>query len=126
MHASHIQRFLVVAEEYPDGYWYSDQVSKCTPLYDHAGIEEDANDEPEQADEPERPPYAIPVEHTPQLQGLYGLRTGDWVVYTYMHKVNGCVTIKTRADAMGAANQAADADDPRAISWTMLALLLPK
>ncbi len=36
MFADHLRRFLAFAEEYPDGYWYSDQIWKGVTMY---GIE---------------------------------------------------------------------------------------
>jgi len=125
MHAGHIDRFLEVAKKNPQGYWYSDQVWKFTPLYGHVGVDPDDSDDPEN-EEHETPLYAIPHAKAVNLQGLYGIKTGNGVVYSYKHSVKGFVNIKTRDDAMDAAREASNNDDERAISWTMLALMLPK
>jgi hypothetical protein len=138
MHAGHILRFLKVAKDYPNGYWYSDQVWSVTPLYGQDG-KEDISDDEDSSDEEvvqnyqgredvneETPSYAIPFDSASSLNGLYGIKTGNGVVYSFIHPIKGHMTVKTRDDAMDSARQAADNDDSRAVSWTMLALLLPK
>jgi hypothetical protein len=133
MHAYHMQRFLDLAEKYPDGYWYSDQVWAVTPLDGDEGIpmvesddedeEEDKKEEPPK-EEPAKPGFVIPMEKVSLLQGLYGIRQGDGVVYCYQHPIDGNKTICTAEDAMEAAKVAVSNKDQRAIVWTMIALII--
>jgi len=131
MHAGHIQRFLKVAKDYPDGYWYSDQCWSVVPLYGEDGKEDVSDEEVVSDDEvvqnnEETPPYAIPLDKVSSVTGLYGIKTGNGVIYSFIHPIKGHMDVKTRDDAMDAARQAAMNDDERAVSWTCLAMLLPK
>ena len=45
MFASHLSRFLKLAEKYPSARWYSDQVTSIQSLYEFSG-EEESDSEP--------------------------------------------------------------------------------
>lgn len=113
MHAYHMERFLQLARKYPEAYWYSDQVVIIQILDGDEGKPRD-----------EELGYVIPIDKAQLLQGLYGMKKGDGVVYCYRHPIMGIKTIQTSEDAMEAARIAVENNDERAVSWTMLALFI--
>lgn len=45
MFTHHVHRLLQIARQYPDAYWYSDQVWAILPLYEHVGVEGEESEE---------------------------------------------------------------------------------
>ncbi len=128
MHAYHMDRFLQLAREYPEAYWYSDQVWSIEILDGDVGKPDEESDD-ESEDDPvpiikTEPGFVVPMDKVHLLQGLYGIKSDDGVVYSYMHPLNGVKTIQTWEDAMDAARNAVTKGDERAISWTILALII--
>ena len=129
MHFYHMDRFLQLARKYPEAYWYSDQVSNVQILDGDIGKPDDKSDDSEDDPAPiikETLGYVVPIDTVYLLQGLYGLKSGDGVIYSYMHPLDGVKTIQTPDDAMEAARIAVTNNDERAISWTILALIIKK
>ena len=118
MHAYHMERFLQLALKYPYAYWYSDQVWEIQILDGDMGKPQNESDD--ESDDG----YVIPMDKAQLLEGLYGLKKGDGVVYQYNHPIMGIKTIQTWKDAMEAARIAVENDDELAVSWTMMALFI--
>lgn len=119
-------RFYKLAWEYPHGYWYTDQDDISTG---------ESIDESEDSDSleinigdvlKEYPDYAITEDQLSSLAGLFGLKEGDRYVICYNFPDTGHRAVKTKKDALEIIEYAINDDDPRAISWTRLAFMLPK
>lgn len=126
MFAKILIRFCKLAWEYPHGYWYTDQDDVSTG---------ESSDEFEDSDSletnigdvlKEYPDYAITEDQLSSLAGLFGLKEGDRYVICYNFPDTGHRAVKTKKDVLEIIEYAINDDDPRAVSWTRLAFMLPK
>jgi hypothetical protein len=106
MFAYHIKSFLTLAERHPNGYWYSDQVSGGSPLYDvEPKLGSDDSDN-ESDDSPSDTADNLPVT-------------------AFRHPIRGIMMIRTYSDAMEVYRVMTEKNDPRAKWWHDLAFTLP-
>lgn len=106
MHAYHLDRFLQLARQYPEGYWVSDQCYAIIPLPDFESVELTYSQVVQLAK------WKLPYEKV-------GNRFKFWDTNHY-----GRISITTPEYAMASAKDAALSGDPRAMGWTQLALFL--
>lgn len=117
--------FLQIAEEYPNGYWFSDQTCGSKRLYGHAPVDsfflsdiESDNDaysdsdsddysneesDDRQASDRQRPSKErLTLNKVAPIMphGIYGVRRGDEIEFSMIHPTKGMMMINNYANAM--------------------------